>query len=99
MASIGMSLEYCMPVERLYNPQGMNWILGKSMKNITPEEFRCVSIAGCPAVYDLEDGRLLIIGKIPSQDDLSSVKEIGNDELAIVIDAELVSKALADKKD
>jgi hypothetical protein len=28
MANVGQSLEYCMPVDKLYNPEGMEWLLG-----------------------------------------------------------------------
>jgi hypothetical protein len=29
------------------------------MKNLTPEHLRCALAAACPAVYELDDGRLI----------------------------------------
>lgn len=39
-----------------------------------------------PKAFDLGDGKLLIVGKIPSVEDLDALRDIGNDELAIVVD-------------
>jgi hypothetical protein len=59
------------------------------MKNITPEKYRCGSMfPACPAVYEMPDGKLLIIGR---RADLGeSCPPISDDEMAIVIPADLI---------
>lgn len=55
------------------------------MKDITPARFRCVAnLVSCPAVHEMDDGRLVVIGK---RIDWQSYKfNVGPDEEAIVID-------------
>ncbi|HTD73581.1 MAG TPA: hypothetical protein VK652_08630 [Steroidobacteraceae bacterium] len=55
------------------------------MKNLTPEHLRCVP-ATCPAVYELTDGRLLIVGK---RAELPGM--VGDDEYAVTIDCALLA--------
>jgi hypothetical protein len=54
------------------------------MRNLTPEHLRC-AYGTCPAVYELEDGRLLIVGKWANSEMRGDVP-VGEDETAIVID-------------
>jgi hypothetical protein len=63
-------------------------------KNLTPVEMRC-DVFGCPAVFELEDGRLAIVGKRPEGDlgkELAPV--VGLDEYAIVISPQLLANVL-----
>jgi hypothetical protein len=60
----------------------------KLVKEITPPHLRCIP-ASCPAVYTLEDGNLLIIGKKPSSELNAEVKhKVGDDEYAVVLSPE-----------
>ena len=60
----------------------------KIEKEITPKHLRC-SLGGCPAVLELSDGDLLIIGKALSADLLKQVEgRIAGDELAIKLSPE-----------
>lgn len=59
---------------------------------LTPQSLRC-SIGACPSVYKTEQGKLVVIGKRPTQEITESIKDkIGDDEWAIVIDPELLSE-------
>ena len=60
------------------------------MKNLTPEHLRCDIGASCPAVYELEDGRLLIRG-IATTD----VVDCGPDEASVIIDRALLANVLS----
>lgn len=61
------------------------------MKDVTPDKFRC-SIGACPAVYDLGDGNVLIIGKKAALKEKNILdNEVGNNENAIVIDKDMLS--------
>ena len=61
------------------------------MKNLTPEHLRCgASLGSCPAVYELEDGRLLIRGLATD-----NVVDCGDDEAAIIIDRALLADVLS----
>jgi hypothetical protein len=61
------------------------------VKDLTPRSMRC-EWGGCPAVYDLGDGRLLFVGKIPLVDEnWPSRVKIGFDEAAITIDKALLA--------
>jgi hypothetical protein len=59
------------------------------VKDITPKHLRC-TFGTCPAVGTFEDGKkLLIVGKKPDPAYLETLAgRIGEDEQAIVIDAE-----------
>lgn len=64
------------------------------MKNLTPEHLRCAAGA-CPAVYELGDGRLLIVGKIVGSDEYGKLGvRVGVAEEAIVIDRALLANVL-----
>lgn len=61
-----------------------------AMKETTPDRYRCAT-GLCPATFDLEDGRVLIIGKramSPFLDEISG--RIGDDEYAIIVDAAML---------
>ncbi len=70
------------------------------MKDITPDHLRC-HVGMCPAVYDLGDGRLLIIGARPSDDVIQTLGGgLNPDEQAVVVDLALLhnaAKLVADK--
>ncbi len=56
------------------------------MKNLTPPRFRC-QLGMCPAVYELEDGKLAIIGKhLPSSLKGEFDGLVGEDEHVIIIE-------------
>lgn len=58
------------------------------LKDLTPERMRCV-----PALFEAENGDLVIIGKRPSEEMLAEIEDrIGEDEFAVVIPAELLEK-------
>jgi hypothetical protein len=60
----------------------------KIKQEITPAHLRC-SIGGCPAVFELSDGDLLIIGKVLSPDLLKEIKErVSADEFAVKLSPE-----------
>jgi hypothetical protein len=55
------------------------------MKNITPHDLRC-TWGACPAVYEPDDGRLVIVGQKASAGQISQCEVmVGDDEYAIVI--------------
>jgi hypothetical protein len=55
------------------------------MKDLTPEHLRC-SCGTCPAVLDLGEGEMLIIGKQLSHEQQTLVQgRVGADETGIVI--------------
>lgn len=61
------------------------------MKDLTPEHLQC-PVGECLAVYELPDGRLLIIGKKPSPELLARVEgRVGPDEHAIAINRALLA--------
>ncbi len=60
-------------------------------KNLTPSDLRC-NFGACPAVFELEDGQLVIVGKKPTADldqELSSL--VAGDEYAIVVSPALLA--------
>lgn len=60
----------------------------KIKKEITPRRLRC-SMGGCPGVFILSDGDLLIIGKALSPDLLEQVSgRVANDEIALKLSPE-----------
>jgi hypothetical protein len=51
----------------------------------------------CPAVFENDNGDYVIIGKRPSDDTLEELSDrIGEDELAVIIPAELLEKLVND---
>jgi hypothetical protein len=81
------------PNQRPYRPKGLQKTMLK--RNLTPQSLRCV-IGNCPAVYELEDGQLAIIGKKPAaglEQELAAL--VGGDEYAIVISRELLANITA----
>jgi hypothetical protein len=64
-------------------------------KEWTPEKLRCW-MGQCPGVLELQDGRLLIIGKkTNSQLTKEIASRVGDDEYAIVIDREFFAELLS----
>lgn len=65
------------------------------MNEITPSRYRCM-IGNCPAIFQLDDGRLLLIGKkaeAPLLDEIAH--RIGDDEYAVVVEAGMLENAVA----
>jgi hypothetical protein len=59
-------------------------------QELTPAHLRC-SWGGCPSVFSLSDGQILIIGKKPSLDLYSQVQhKVADDEFAIVVSCDLL---------
>jgi hypothetical protein len=55
------------------------------MEDLTPDHLRC-SFGGCPGVYRLNDGDLLIIGKVLPPELMSEMEgRVGPDEFAVKI--------------
>lgn len=46
------------------------------MKEITPEGFRC-AMGSCPALYELDDGRVLVVGERATPQMLARLIEAG----------------------
>jgi len=64
------------------------------MKNLTPQHLRCAPLH-CPSVHELEDGRLLIVGKRTSVSaEVLATMNLATEE-AIVIDRELLAGVCA----
>jgi hypothetical protein len=63
-------------------------------EEITPSYLRC-SYGGCPAVFKLSDGDLLIIGKVPSSDLLEEINgRVSADEFAVKLSPEFFKSLL-----
>ncbi len=61
------------------------------MKEITPDRYRCGFTAECPAAFQLEDGRILLIGKKVDSPTLNEISgRIGADEYAVVVERGLL---------
>jgi hypothetical protein len=76
------------------------------MKDLTPESMRCAA-GYCPAVYDLGDGRLLIVGEFAHMcppgtaagnlyEDLCNGKGMRESEVAITIDKALLANVVSE---
>ena len=63
------------------------------LKNLTPKNMRCTMSASCPGVYQLDDGRLIIVGELAGA--LADHHNIGwsndEEEYPVVIDPALLS--------
>lgn len=68
-------------------------------ENLTPAHLRCV-IGNCPSIHRLEDGRLLVVGRIASLDEKLAVMANGalwnDDEAAVIISPELLGSLKAE---
>lgn len=54
-------------------------------EEITPSKFRCI-YGSCPAVYKLDDGNILIIGKKPNYELYKQIEsKVASDEFAVVL--------------
>lgn len=62
------------------------------MKNLTPKHLRCDCGASCPAVYETDDGRLLIIGTAATQRQINDCGAYVDEDKAEV--ANLIDPAL-----
>jgi hypothetical protein len=63
-------------------------------ENLTPSHLRC-SIGGCPAVWKVNDGELVIIGKIPPEALVDQLRDkIAPDEFAVKISLEYFQQLL-----
>jgi hypothetical protein len=59
------------------------------MRNLTPEHLRCFA-GSCPSVYELDDGRLLIVGELASRP-LFGLPSDNQLEIACIIDRALLA--------
>ena len=64
------------------------------MREITPKRLQC-GVGLCPALFELDDGRIVVIGKVPSADrplprEISD--KVGEDESAVVIPPEYLKE-------
>lgn len=66
------------------------------MIEITPEKFRCSTVSPmCPAVFRLDNGDLVLIGKAVDSSAYEELRgRLSDDEIAIEIPTELVVGAL-----
>lgn len=60
------------------------------MRDITPQALRCGPF-NCPAIHELPDGRLLIVGKRADQQAHDAGIGMSPDEQAVIIDRALVA--------
>ena len=60
------------------------------MKNLTPEHLRCTMAMSYPSIHELEDGKLLIVGKAAMAPELRQVPDLADDQDAIIIDRALL---------
>jgi hypothetical protein len=64
------------------------------MRDLTPAALKCSPIT-CPAVYQRDDGKLIIIGARAEPDDISGLEargsRVGYDEYAIVVEPALLA--------
>ncbi len=61
-----------------------------TIKNLTPKAMRC-GPRNCPSVHQLEDGRLLIVGRIAEPHEMAgSDIDRGDNEEAVIIDPALL---------
>lgn len=61
------------------------------MKDLTPAKFKCSIQDACPSVHDLEDGRLLIVGRFaPTELVMKAGIKLGDSEDAFIIDRALL---------
>lgn len=68
-----------------------------SVHNITPEDFQCVA-ASCPAIYSSdEDDKIIIVGKTADLEQAGLTEEVGDDEEAVVVSAEMLKQADLDQ--
>jgi hypothetical protein len=66
------------------------------MKDVTPEHMRCTYMAACPSIHELEDGRLLIVGKRTNVSaEVLATMDLATEE-AIIIDKALLSTIIDD---
>jgi hypothetical protein len=66
-------------------------------RNLTPEHLRCEITSSCPSVHRLDDGRLFIVGKVPTYEEIRSVRaSVGPDEFAVTIGPEYLANIAAD---
>lgn len=59
------------------------------MRDVTPKTHRCAIGASCPAIYEQQDGHI-IIGKVMTEIPEEVAKRIGPDEFAIWVPKGLV---------
>jgi hypothetical protein len=65
--------------------------MSSSLKEITPPHLRCGS-GTCPAIFEAEDGSLVIIGKRLPKDWLNKIAHrVGEGEDAVIIQADLLA--------
>jgi hypothetical protein len=86
MANIGI-LEYLMPTEELYDVKTLWFLDERNLRDITPEHLRC-SLGGCPAVYEIDQDTVVIVGEAA---DIDIQKLVGENEAAIVVTKKLLA--------
>jgi hypothetical protein len=59
------------------------------MKDVTPKALRCAIGASCPAIYEQQDGHI-IIGKVMKEIPEEVARRIGPDEFAVWVPRGLV---------
>ena len=62
------------------------------IRDLTPDELKCGPVLGCPAVYELDDGSILVVGKAVQLNDLPlSVRgRIGEGEGPVIVSKKLL---------
>ncbi len=61
------------------------------VKNITPEAFLCHTSSCCPAVFEADNGKYLIVGKKLSADAYDAVKDrVADDEFVIEVEKGMI---------
>ena len=69
-----------------------------TVKEITPQEFRC-GVGMCPSVFDTNDGNLLIIGKSLVDNEIPEMilKKIGENETVVKVPKNLIYGLIVEK--
>ena len=65
------------------------------MKEITPDRYRCGFTEECSAAFQLEDGRILLIGKKADSSTLNEISgRIGVDEYAVILERDFLESVI-----
>lgn len=60
------------------------------MREITPKRLQC-GIGLCPSLFELDDGRIVVIGRVPTQQNplpQEILDKVGSDEFAVTLPPE-----------
>ena len=64
----------------------------KNLKEITPKKMRCDSCTTCPALFEVDKRKVLVVGKRINPKDAGLGHKVGKDEAIIEVDRGLLEK-------